>query len=274
MASRSPTEQLLFDYVNQFAYPPSDDEVQRCWQRCDDHGHLLIGPVLQYKIDNYNLGRWVILCKGKHPGDPVQPGRLFKFVSKAQSSGRRRQIRDFRIANGIKADGSPAKKKNAQNGAAQANAEVIDLTLSSTPPPQAPPPLPHSPSIEIISVVPAPVLFDKLDVWYFSENKKAPLSFTLKARPIRPEFRLRQYENTLHAMEIKQTDLITVLTTATSGVQTWSAFRVSDLAIPRTQSVIVLSRRCVTDFHPSFSALYEHAYPGAAHLPGRILPLP
>ena len=65
MAPRTRTERLLLDYVQQFANPPSDNKIAECWQRCDDHGHDLIGPVLQYKADNFNLGRWIVLVRAR-----------------------------------------------------------------------------------------------------------------------------------------------------------------------------------------------------------------
>ncbi|KZV70916.1 hypothetical protein PENSPDRAFT_664727 [Peniophora sp. CONT] len=284
MANRTPTEQRLFEYVQQFAHPSSDYQIAVCWRRCDDHNHELIGPVLQYKVDNYNLGRWIVLCHGRHPGDRKQPGPQHKAVSQALSVAARRQIAAWRAENGIQANGKPVPKskkaKARESGAAenQATSEVIDLTLDTIP---TPPAQSHSqatrtrsPSVEITRVVPAPVLFGELEVLYFSDDKKVPTTFTLKARPARSQFRLRQYADLLHAVEIKQTDLIMVLTTVTGKSRTWSSFRVSDLAIPRTQPKLLLSRRCVVTPHDCINLYHDYAYPGAAQLPDRITPLP
>ncbi|VDB90234.1 unnamed protein product [Peniophora sp. CBMAI 1063] len=332
MASRTPTEQLLHDYVKQFAEEPDPGLIAKYWNLCDAHGHFPYGPIFQYKVDNHNLGCHLIRCHENHPGDVEHPGPLHVPVSKALTAFQRRLIREFRLDSRITVDGKPMSKRaiaqlekvpkvskpktpaakpraampratkstsstksrakksasSAQQpsqitaapaAAAPAAAKeslLIDLTDDAALPPTPPrAPLSRSPSVEIISFQPAPApLSQQLEVWYFYENEKEPTSFILKARPARAEFRFRQYEAVLLAFEIKQTDLITVLTTATATERTWSSFRVSDLRIPRTQTKIVISRPRVQKPDDCITRYYAYAYSEAVNLPKRILPLP
>ncbi|VDC05513.1 unnamed protein product [Peniophora sp. CBMAI 1063] len=308
MSSRTIGQEKLFKKVESFAREVDDELVERCRAICRPYDHPLIGPVLQYKVDDYNLGRHLVFCKDTHPGNPDNPGRVWMPVSASLTIAERGEIREFRREQGLRADGTrlankprqqtnKPNKKKAKSRKASAGGGVIDLTLDATPPSdassRAPParaplarspsveiirraPLARSPSVEIIRVVPAPtpVLHDRLDVWYFVDNEKAPVSFTFKARPARREFRFRQYVDTLLCVEIKQTDPVMVLTTANGGDRTWSTFRVFDLMIPRTQSKLVIARPRVTKPHADILAFADHAYPGAATLEGRILPLP
>ena len=55
------------------------------------------------------------------------------------------------------------------------------------------------------------------------------MNVTLVALPSHSDFRLASYVEELHAIEIKQTDIVTVLTTADHTGLTWSSFCVSDL---------------------------------------------
>ncbi|VDB94110.1 unnamed protein product [Peniophora sp. CBMAI 1063] len=289
MSSRSAGQDALFKYVEGFAHDPDDALVERCRAICQPYNHPFIGPVLQYKVDDYNLGRHLVFCKGTHPDNPDNPGRVWMPVSPPLTIAQRRLVREFRDERGLRADGTlvakkvptlpkKAGQKKKKKKLNTPSSEIIDISSDTAPPSPdtSRARLARSPSVEIIRVVPAPVrvLHDKLDIWYFSDNEKLPVSLTLKARPARQEFRFRQYEDVLLSIELKQTDAVMVLTTAIGGIRTWSTFRVSDLMIPRTQCKIVLARPRVQTPHSRILDYEDHAYPGAASLSKRILPLP
>lgn len=98
------------------------------------------------------------------------------------------------------------------------------------------------------------------------QNEALPRTFNLPAPNSSTHFVFRDHAQTLQGAEIKQSDLLDVLTFGTTDFEMWSTFPVSALAIPRRVPAIVISRRRINTYHDCISALYEHAYADACTL--------
>ena len=76
-------------------------------------------------------------------------------------------------------------------------------------------------------------------------------------------FVLRRHVDALLYAELKQSDLVDVLTYGAPGIELWSTFRVSTLTVPRYISNLVIALHRVETYHESIEDLYRYAYPDA-----------
>lgn len=61
MPSKAAIQAALRAFVEQLARAHSPAQYDQCADRCEDYHHDLFGPYLQYKKDNFHLGRWYVL---------------------------------------------------------------------------------------------------------------------------------------------------------------------------------------------------------------------
>ncbi|VDB85034.1 unnamed protein product [Peniophora sp. CBMAI 1063] len=264
-----PKHAELYRYVKNIARPWSEELYDQQAELCDD----LRGPYLQYKKSDPHLGRYLVTCSGNHPNKR----RHFKYISPPISALQRADIRLYAASKGIKMKGtidtppsSPSPPLLPQPSTPVPT--IIDLSNETTPSPgtsqSARPPLTRSPSVEITRVIPAPVQQDRL------VDLEHPLTFSIRARPGCDVFRMSHHVTVLERLEVKQSDQISVLTYENSGVEVWTTFQTSDLAVPRYVAAVVLAFPRVKLFHAGIARLYNLAFPGASRLPGRIADKP
>ncbi|VDB90181.1 unnamed protein product [Peniophora sp. CBMAI 1063] len=275
MPTNAEIQAAFRSYVEDRANPASKQEYDGWADLCADNGYQIYGPYLQYKKDDYHLGRRYVIVHSDR--------KSFKYISRPLMSPDRRDIRAYAKKKGITLespvggkfsikqrtrvipDPMPAPAPAPAAAAAPVVAPPVHLDLTSPTPPA------RSPSVEITGHIPAPPANRPLIIYYFHQDEKEPRIFKLTGGPPLGEFRLRDHVNTLLKAEIKQSDVLDILTFGSVGFEMWSTFPVSALAIPRRLPAIVLSRRSVRKFHESITALYDHAFPEAAKLPGRIV---
>ncbi|VDC03137.1 unnamed protein product [Peniophora sp. CBMAI 1063] len=279
MTTKPAIQEQFRAFVLERAHPFSQDQYDACADSCASLRHDLYGPYLEYKKDSFNLGRQYIFCKEIHYNASGRPRKTWKYISKPLTSHARRTIRDRAREVGITLASPPAGIKFSitipllpvpppmEAGAPEP--AVLDLTSPSPPPPSSTPP--RSPSVEITGYVPAPPMNTTLTVHYFFADKTKPTTFDITGGASPDSFKMRKHVDALLDVEIKQSDELDILTFGSVGFEMWATFRVSTLAILRRILVLVVSRHSVRKCHKSITALYEHAFPEAATLPGRII---
>ncbi|VDC00377.1 unnamed protein product [Peniophora sp. CBMAI 1063] len=288
-------------YTDSFSYPIDEAKVEQCRQRCQDHDHPFIGPVLQYQNFDRNLGRYLILCHGEHPGDPLHPDPHFLYVSNALDPDDRRKIVAYQAEHHIKI---PKKNKKTVNGRRLTQPKpkpppppkksgnlkaprAVKKKHKPTPAPQvhatpAPFPIPdgipvssaspidltrdsRSPSVEVVT---PPVKHLSLLVHFFFADSALPITLKLYAQKNSTHFSMSSFVTQWLDAEVKQSDVIRILSFADSAtaIESWTPFTLSTLSLPRSVPVIVAARPKVKTFHASLSDLYQHAFHDADKL--------
>ncbi|KZV59499.1 hypothetical protein PENSPDRAFT_672309 [Peniophora sp. CONT] len=250
---------------------PVDREVMRELRaRCQRHGHLLIGPRLQYKEDCLDRGRYYALayserlqCKEDHPGESqLQPAfaqlekrriAIYQQLVGAPPS-QPRQARDinffcsFKTSDSLFAATILRKPPGflldtysaARSAQRRARSPSVDVALS----PKAPVPAGYR---------------GVLRVQLYAQDQQPPTLVKLHGSANTAYYLLDRCVRSWNEAEVKLSDRVKILTYADDEMQVWQPATLGEVAISAFYGGVVIAHDRVRNFHSSLNSYLDWA---------------
>ncbi|VDB94339.1 unnamed protein product [Peniophora sp. CBMAI 1063] len=292
--------------VRRAAKPMNLDLIDRLREECDLNGVELIGPILQYRANDPNRGRYFVVSSAPYPG---HTRKLFRYVSNPLAARKTQELEDARIARELQDEGLRPISLGIGNiplgNAAFMRALGLDRRARSrgTIAPSGRSTVPRgrryrkraevappsdtrslrrarSPSIEILQAPPRVVLDltgepRALRVLFYDIGHAAPQELLLEEAFPGSSYRFSKYASQWNSIEVKLSDSVLLLT-GTPTAQEWHGCTVGDLAFPPSARRIILARRSLhTSLADNLGRLHNSVQSKAAWAyGGQILPVP